>query len=67
MRGKHVLMDTLDAHGVDVMFGNPGTTESPLVDALVDRPRPRYILALHEAVRWAPPITTRRPAARPAW
>jgi benzoylformate decarboxylase len=50
MRGKHVLMDTLDAHGVDVMFGNPGTTESPLVDALVDRPRPRYILALHEAV-----------------
>jgi benzoylformate decarboxylase len=50
MRGKHVLMDTLDAHGVDVMFGNPGTTESPLVDALVERPRPRYILALHEAV-----------------
>jgi benzoylformate decarboxylase len=50
MRGKHVLLDTLEAHGVDVMFGNPGTTESPLIDALVDRPRLRYILALHEAV-----------------
>ena len=50
MRGKHVLMDTLEAHGVELLFGNPGTTESPIIDALVDRPRLRYIMALHEAV-----------------
>jgi benzoylformate decarboxylase len=50
MRGKHVLMETLEAHGVELLFGNPGTTESPLIDALVDRPRPRYIMALHEGV-----------------
>jgi benzoylformate decarboxylase len=50
MRGKQVLMDTLEAHGVDLIFGNPGTTENPFLDALVDRPRLRYILTLHEGV-----------------
>src|SRR5262245_60256111 len=50
MRGKDVLMDTLEAHGVELLFGNPGTTESPIIDALVGRPRLRYIMALHEAV-----------------
>jgi benzoylformate decarboxylase len=50
MRGKQVLMDTLEAHGVEFIFGNPGTTENPFLDALVDRPRLRYILALHEGV-----------------
>lgn len=50
MRGKQVFLDTLEAHGVDLIFGNPGTTESPLLDALIDRPRLRYILALHESV-----------------
>ena len=50
MRGKHVLMDTLEVHGIDLLFGNPGTTESPLIDVLVDRPRLRYIMALHESV-----------------
>jgi benzoylformate decarboxylase len=50
MRGKDVLMETLERHGVEFLFGNPGTTENPLLDALIDRPRLRYIVALHEAV-----------------
>jgi benzoylformate decarboxylase len=50
MRGKHVLLDSLEANGVELLFGNPGTTESPLIDALVDRPHLRYIMALHESV-----------------
>jgi benzoylformate decarboxylase len=50
MRGKQVLMDTLTAQGVDVVFGNPGTTESPIIDALVDHPEIRYVVALHEGV-----------------
>src|SRR5438034_10205842 len=50
MRGRQVLMDTLVAHGVDYLFGNPGTTESPIIDSLQDHPPIRYILALHEAV-----------------
>ena len=50
VRGKRVLLDTLLAHGVEHVFGNPGTTESPLLDALIDEPRLRYVLTLHEAV-----------------
>jgi benzoylformate decarboxylase len=43
-------MDTLVAHGVDHLFGNPGTTESPLIDSLQDYPGIGYVLALHEGV-----------------
>jgi len=50
MRGKQVLMESLIAHGVEYIFGNPGTTESPILDALLDYPQLRYVVALHEAV-----------------
>ncbi len=50
MRGKHVLMESLVGHGVEYIFGNPGTTESPILDALLDYPQLRYIVALHEGV-----------------
>jgi benzoylformate decarboxylase len=50
MRGRQVLMETLKAHGVEKIFGNPGTTESPLIDSLVDYPDIEYIVALHEGV-----------------
>jgi benzoylformate decarboxylase len=50
MRGREVFMESLRAHGVDRMFGNPGTTESPLLDHLADYPDIEYIVALHEGV-----------------
>ena len=50
MRGKHVFMESLIAHGVGHIFGNPGTTESPILDALLDYPQLHYIVALHEGV-----------------
>jgi benzoylformate decarboxylase len=50
MRGRQVLMETLLAHGVDRIFGNPGTTESPLLDSLHDYPQLKYIVHLHEGV-----------------
>ena len=50
MRGKHVFMESLIAHGVGHIFGNPGTTESPILDALLHYPQLRYILTLHEGV-----------------
>jgi len=40
----HMLADA----GVNHIFGNPGTTELPLSDALVDDGRFRYVLGLHE-------------------
>ncbi len=50
MRGRNVFLDSLVAHGVDHIFGNPGTTESPLIDSLADYPQIDYIVALHEGV-----------------
>jgi benzoylformate decarboxylase len=50
MRGKQVFMEALIAHGVEHIFGNPGTTESPILDALLDYPQLRYVVALHEGV-----------------
>jgi benzoylformate decarboxylase len=43
-------MESLIAHGVEHIFGNPGTTESPILDALLDYPQLRYIVTLHEGV-----------------
>jgi benzoylformate decarboxylase len=50
MRGTRVFMESLIGHGVECIFGNPGTTESPILDALLDYPDLRYIVALHEGV-----------------
>jgi benzoylformate decarboxylase len=50
MRGRQVLMQTLVNHGVDRIFGNPGTTESPLLDSLLDYPSLQYVVHLHEGV-----------------
>jgi benzoylformate decarboxylase len=43
-------MDSLLAHGVDHIFGNPGTTESPLLDSLQSYPGIEYVIALHEGI-----------------
>ena len=50
MRGREVFLETLLAHGVDRIFGNPGTTESPLLDSLAAYPSIKYVTALHESV-----------------
>lgn len=47
--GRHALLEMLIAHGVEYVFGNPGTTELPLMDGLQDYPQLKYILALQEA------------------
>jgi benzoylformate decarboxylase len=46
MSGKIALLELLKQEGVRVMFGNPGTTELPLMDALAAERDLRYILAL---------------------
>jgi benzoylformate decarboxylase len=50
MRGGQVFMESLLLHGVDCIFGNPGTTENPLLDRLLDYPQLPYYVALHEGV-----------------
>src|ERR687887_2114332 len=48
--GKQAFLEILRQEGVSVMFGNPGTTELPLMDGLAREPRIHYVLALQEAV-----------------
>ena len=36
IRGKNLFMEGLIAAGVRTIFGNPGTTELPLLDSLAD-------------------------------
>ncbi|HEU4369817.1 MAG TPA: thiamine pyrophosphate-binding protein, partial [Methylomirabilota bacterium] len=47
--GKQAFLQILRHEGVSVMFGNPGTTELPLMDGLARQPDIRYVLALQEA------------------
>jgi benzoylformate decarboxylase len=48
-RGAAVLLEVLRSEGVEYIFGNPGTTELPLIDAMLETPDIRYVFALQEA------------------
>ena len=50
MSGKIALMETLRAEGVRYIFGNPGTSEAPIMSALEGYPDLEYILAVQEGV-----------------
>ncbi|GIX46392.1 MAG: benzoylformate decarboxylase [Candidatus Tectimicrobiota bacterium] len=50
LRGREAVAEMLRAAGVRYVFGNPGTTELGLLEALQDCPDLEYILCLHEGV-----------------
>ena len=47
--GADLFVDTLEEYGVTHVFGNPGTTELPVMEALSDSDL-EYVLGLHEDV-----------------
>ena len=49
MSGKRAFLALLKQEGIEIMFGNPGTTELPLMDALAVETGLRYVLGLQEA------------------
>jgi benzoylformate decarboxylase len=51
--GKRAFLDLLRQEGVEIVFGNPGTTELPLMDAFAVETDIRYILGLQEAALMA--------------
>ena len=53
MSGKRAFLDLLKQEGVGIVFGNPGTTELPLMDAFAVENDIRYILGLQEAALMA--------------
>jgi benzoylformate decarboxylase len=53
MSGKRAFLEILKQEGVGIVFGNPGTTELPLMDAFAVEHDIRYILGLQEAALMA--------------
>ncbi|MBV8141157.1 MAG: thiamine pyrophosphate-binding protein [Verrucomicrobia bacterium] len=49
IRGADIVLDVLRSEGTQYIFGNPGTTELPLIDALVSVSDIRYVWGLQEA------------------
>lgn len=48
--GSHAFLSLLQSEGVGHMFGNPGTTELPIMDAMPDFADMQYVLGLQEAL-----------------
>jgi benzoylformate decarboxylase len=48
--GRSAFIELLKSEGVTHLFGNPGTTELPIMHALADYPEMRYALGLQEAI-----------------
>jgi len=48
--GRSAFLRLLVEEGVDTLFGNPGTTELAIMEALGSHPELRYVLGLQEAV-----------------
>jgi benzoylformate decarboxylase len=48
--GRDIFFEFLEQQEIPYIFGNPGTTELPLVDGCNDHPSVRYVLSLHEDV-----------------
>src|SRR3981189_3141599 len=49
MSGKRAFLELLKQEDVEILFGNPGTTELPLMDAFAVEHDIRYVLGLQEA------------------
>ena len=50
MTGSRAFLEMLAAEGIDVIFGNPGTSESAIMALLPEFPTIRYLLATQEGV-----------------
>tara|TARA_B100000519_G_scaffold203411_1_gene226393 strand:- start:7426 stop:7656 length:231 start_codon:yes stop_codon:yes gene_type:complete len=48
--GKHALLKMLQKEGVNYMFGNPGTSEAPMMAIMNEYPSIEYVLVLQEGV-----------------
>jgi benzoylformate decarboxylase len=65
--GRDVLLEVLRTEGVRHVFGNPGSTELPFVDALAGVDDIEYVLALQEATAVAMADGYAQASGRPAF
>ena len=67
MTGKEALAQMLAAEGLNYIFGNPGTSETPFLDVLQDYPNLQYIQALQEGTAVGMADGYARATGRPAF
>lgn len=48
--GRSAFLDLLKSEGVTHLFGNPGTTELPIMHALKDHPDLTYVMSMQESL-----------------
>jgi len=60
--GRSAFLSLLKDEGITHLFGNPGTTELPVMHALMDHPELTYVMAMQESLvvamadgRWLQP------------
>jgi benzoylformate decarboxylase len=50
VKASNAFLETLLRWDIDFIFGCPGNTEVPLLDALVDRTRPKFLVTTLESI-----------------
>jgi benzoylformate decarboxylase len=50
LSGRSAFVQLLASEGIEIMFGNPGTTELAIMQALGEQSAIRYVLGLQEAI-----------------
>src|SRR3954464_14258925 len=48
--GRSAFLSLLEDEGVTHLFGNPGTTELPIMHALKDHPDLSYVMGMQESI-----------------
>ena len=67
MTGKKALMEMLRAEGVEYIFGNPGTSESAIMDVLEHYPDLKYVLVTQEGAAMGAADAYARSTGRPSF
>ena len=67
MTGKRALLEMLRAEGVEYIFGNPGTSEGAIMDALEDFPDLHYVLVTQEGAGMGAADAYARATGRPSF
>ena len=65
--GREALTQMLIAEGLEYIFGNPGTSETPFMDSLQDFPQLKYVQALQEGTAVGMADGYARATGRPAF
>ena len=65
--GRSAFLALLKDEGITHLFGNPGTTELPVMDALKDHPEVTYVMAMQESLVVAMADETKHTSANTAY